>query len=105
MLLLPIPTETRRLKLLVVLEHDEIDRMKRYDPAQVMWDDLGLYRNIPVESVTISYLKPEHAKDFYEWARTGQIKRCVDLIMSGFEFRPDLGDNDHGAVKITEKGN
>jgi hypothetical protein len=92
-----------RVDLVIVLAEENIERIRRYDPAQ--FD----YSTLPVDS---SLRRPETvAVAFATAAELGEIERmsasdsdwkekALKLLSRGFEFRPDLGDHDFGPTVL-----
>ena len=104
MLLLPV-SWNGKLKLLVVLEDENIERIKEHDCAEVIWSQLGLYANTRPESITIGYANPSEMKRIYAYAESGEIGEALKLVTGGFKYRPEVGDHDFGPVSLTKKEN
>jgi hypothetical protein len=102
MLMLPFPYEGK-LKLLIVLEDDNVQRIKEHDCAEINWAHLGQFANLRPSTITIGYANPAEMKQIQQWAQTGNIRDCIKLVTEGFKFRPEMGDHDHGPVSLRKK--
>jgi len=103
MLLLPVPWKGK-VKLLVILEEENIERIKEHDCAEVIWSQLGPNPPYP-ESITIGYASAEELKKIQRWAQEGNIAEAIKLVTGGFKYRPECGDHDFGPVSLTKKEN
>ena len=104
MLLLPIPWEGK-LKLLVVLDSENVERIMKHDCAEVDMKMLGQHASTRVSTVTIGYANAQEMAQIHKWLQEGNAVEAVKLVTSGFEFRPDLGDHDHGPAPLGGKKN
>jgi hypothetical protein len=102
MLLLPVPWKGK-LKLLVVLQDENVERIKQHDCAEVIWAHLGQYQNMRPESITIGYASPDEMQQIVKWAEAGEIVECIKLVTGGFKYRPEAGDHDFGPVSLKKE--
>ena len=106
MLLLPIPHPGGLIDLLIVLEDENLVRIKEHDNAEVHWQQLPT-KGMTLRTIGIAYANPEEAKKIYEWAEEGKVQECVQLLLKqsreGFRYRPELGDHDYGPMTIKGK--
>lgn len=103
MLMLPISYEGK-LKLLIILEDDNLQRIKEHDCAEVIWAQLGQFANLRPSTISIGYANPAEMKQIHAWAQAGNIRDCIKLVTEGFKFRPEAGDHDFGPVSLRKKG-
>ena len=105
MLLLPVPWKDK-IKLLVILEDENIERIKEHDCAEVIWAQLAPYScHMVPESITIGYATADELKKIQKWAKEGNIAEAIKLVTDGFKYRPERGDHDFGPVSLTKKEN
>lgn len=102
MLLLPIPYNGK-LRLLVVLEEDNIERIKEHDCAEVIWSQLGPYASMRPETIAIGYASAAEMKEISQWATQGETEKALKLVTGGFKFRPEMGDHDAGPIPLKGK--
>lgn len=91
--MLTIPIESADHKsdmLIVVLDSDNLIRMGKADPAEVKCRELG--KRLVNPSVLICH-EPA-TKALMDVVATRDLKKIVKYLQRGWEFRPDLGDND-----------
>lgn len=102
MLLIPV-LNNGRVDLLVVLEDDNIERIKQYDPAEVKWSDLPYWAVRP-GVIGIGYATADEVRRIHEFAEAGKPEEAIKLVSRGWKFRPERGDHDFGATPLTKKG-
>lgn len=102
MLMLPVPY-LGSLKLLIVLEDDNIARIKEHDCAEIIWSQLGQYAHMKPSTVTIAYASAAEMKQIHKWAAEGNTAKAIGLLTGGFKFRPEAGDHDLGPISIKKK--
>lgn len=102
MILLPLPDPNKNgtTHLLIVLEDDNLARMKRHDNAEINWIDL-MHTALP-GSIAIGYASPREMNQIKELLKRGDMKAVLKLITGGWEFRPDLGDHDRGPEPLVK---
>ena len=92
-----------RVDMLVVLNDENIERMKRYDPAQVLWMHLPPeYSARRPESIGVAFATAQDLKEIEQMsvADPDWKEKAMKMLSRGFEFRPDLGDHDFGATVL-----
>ena len=91
MMILPVPVQGQ-LRLLIVLEDENWERIKEHDCAEVNWKDLQPeLRMLPVHSVHIGYVTPEERAKIVEFQRIGDMAAAIKLITGGFKVKPGDG--------------
>jgi hypothetical protein len=101
MLLLPIVRENC-VDLLIVLEADNLERMKRYDQAEIEWSKMPQSK-LPLRNVAIGYATASDVVQIQRLAQQGKPMEAVKIVTRGWEFRPDLGDHDAGPISLMKK--
>lgn len=92
-----------RVDILIVLADENIERMKRYDPAQVLWKGLPPeYAMRQPESVGVAYATADELVEIECMSQSDPDwkEKALKMLSRGFEFRPDLGDHDFGATVL-----
>lgn len=93
-----------RVDIVIVLADENIERMKRYDPAEIVWADLpSEYSSRRPGAVAVAFATAEDQAEIERMSRTDPEnwkERALKLISRGFEFRPDLGDHDFGPTVL-----
>jgi hypothetical protein len=103
MMLIPLRTpETNRVDLLIILEQDNLERIKRHDNAEVMWGQLGFDPGCRPGTISIAYATAEEVAKVKDLAAKGKPRDILCMLTGGFEYRPDLGDHDRGPESLTK---
>ena len=104
-----ILTQVRRngtVDLCIVLDEVSIERIKKYDAAEVRWDHLPPeYSMRKPRTIGVAFA----TKEEQEWIEKLSASRDPDwkekafaLVTRGFQFHPDLGDHDFGPTVLGE---
>ena len=89
--------------ILVILGDQNFERMKANDPFQIQCDELPWDDDIT--SITVSYADDDLMGKIEAMARQGKVEEALKLAnktLSGFKYRPDLGDHDEGPEVLYE---
>lgn len=99
MLAIPAQVGPSQYDLFLVLQKDGLERIQRYDPANVDITELPPPWNMmSVRTVHICYATEEECMSFSK--KTTQ--EIWEVLSRGWEFRPDLGDHDRGPERIED---
>lgn len=107
MMMIPIPHDGI-LDLLVILEDENLERIKQHDNAEVNLQQLQMLNGIHLQKskprfVWIAYANPAEVARLHELRSQGRIEEALKLLTGGFKFRPDLGDHDKGPQRLPQK--
>lgn len=95
MQIIPFMVDEGHFNIFVVLEDENLRRMKAYDPAQFALDKLpGEWRSRKLNVVIIGYATPADLAHVKHLADAGVPDAVLVFLSRGFAFRPDLGDSD-----------
>lgn len=103
MILIARTRRNGRVDLVIVLDEENILRMKRYDPAQISWaglpDEISMRtpNSIGVAFATAAELKVIERMSV---ADPDWKEKALQMLSRGFEYRPDLGDHDFGGTVL-----
>lgn len=92
-----------RVDFVLVLDDLSIERIKRYDRAQVFYHALPAeFSQRRPESIAVAYATAAELKQIEEISVTDPDwkDKALKLLSRSFEFRPDLGDHDLGVVVL-----
>jgi hypothetical protein len=80
----------------VVLEDENLNRIKAYDPAEIIKASMGPYADLAIRNVIIAYATEEDKQHITRILRTGQadFSEVGRFLSRGFAYRPDKGDKD-----------
>ena len=99
-------TRVRRngtVDLAIVLDQQGIDRIQRYDAAEVLWDQLPPdYKMRRPHTIGVAFATAEEHKEIERLSQTDPDwkEKAFQLVTRGFQFRPDLGDHDFGPTVL-----
>lgn len=94
MMTIPLQVNSVEYDLVIVLEDENIERLKGYDPGEVDISKLGPFSNLRVRRIQITYANPEEVKLIGLCNTRGQLAGILNNLSRGWKFRPELGDND-----------
>lgn len=95
MLTIPTQINDKEFSLLIILQDENVERIKQYDPAEIVLTKLGgKFRGLTLKDIVIMYATEGEIKQVTEMFRQGNAADALKLLSRGFAFRPDLGDND-----------
>ena len=101
MMILPVQLTPDSYSLFVLLEDDNIERIKEYDPAEINiykltkpWSELKLL------DVVVTYLAPADKDEFLRLCTMSNRREALKLVTRGFRYRPDKGDHDRGPESL-----
>lgn len=103
MILLTKVRRNGRVDMAIVLTEENIERIRRYDPAEVNWTELPPdYAMRGPQTIGVAFAT---AKELAEIERMSTSdpdwkEKAFKMISRGFEFRPDLGDHDFGPTAL-----
>jgi hypothetical protein len=88
-----------RRDILIILGPDSIERIQRKDPFEVNCWQMPFQERVGVLSIT--YGTKEECAKMEALVREGKVDEAIKLALSGWEYRPDLGDHDRGPEPLT----
>jgi hypothetical protein len=90
------------VNLVIVLGDDNIQRIKQYDQAEIIWQELPWkYSSRRPHTIAVAYATADEMQAIDGLAREGKQQEAIDLVTRGFQFRPDQGDHDRGPELIS----
>ena len=102
-------TQVRRngtVDLVIVLDETSIDRIKRYDPAEVQWPLLpAMYSSRRPATIAVAFATKSDQAEIERMAASGDPdwkEKAIKFISRGFQYRPDQGDHDFGPTVLGE---
>lgn len=89
-------------QLAVILEDDNLKRIKEYDPAEVLTDKLGApWTGMKLVGITIHYATTKEIQELSRCVNPAQATAMLRSLSRGWKYRPKEGDHDgnYGSVK------
>lgn len=95
MMMIPFEVAHGVYSVFVILESENLDRMKGNDPAQLnVWKLPEEYRRLTLRDVIIATPSPEDIAEAMLLIRSGKPREALEFLSRGFQFKPKEGDND-----------
>ena len=96
MICIPFQTSKTNYSMFIVIQQDNVDRMKQNDPIHINisrrfppeWSDL------PVSDIHIAYASEEDMLTIMELMNRRDLKGAFNFLSRGFKFQPEKGDHD-----------
>ncbi len=91
----PFQVSRESFDIFVILEEDNLLRMKAYDPAEVVKASLGeRFERLKLRNVIIGYATDEDLKQFHDFVARGDVQGGLKYLSRGWAYRPERGDSD-----------
>lgn len=105
-LIIPFQISATQFSLLVVLQDGNIERMKAKDPGEIPVHELmAKMAPLTLRDVILAHATAAEAKQLLKDSLLGvKIGAAFHKLFCGWQYRPDLGDNDKGPVRIGRAG-
>lgn len=102
MMILPLETENHEHDaLIIVLDPDNLERMKGGDPAEVKLKQLRQAgKNLVDPAIVLCYEKP--SPKFNRLIQSGDTLAVIQYLQRGWQYRPEAGDHDRGPESIKD---
>lgn len=95
MMQLPVQLSANSYMLFVILEPENLRRMAENDPAIVYPHRLpGPWQGLNLDEIVLCAPTLENFAKVRSLLTSGKMREGVEILMGGFEYRPELGDND-----------
>lgn len=105
MFCLPIAISPTEYALYVFLQNENLERMRKYDPAEVKLAHLGdAFRDLKLKEVIIGFATDEDFERVMELCQAGKPKEALRHLTRGFRYRPDQGDHDGPYLSVKPGG-
>lgn len=102
MYLLTSKTRDAGVVLVVVLEEDNIDRIKQQDPVELKLSEIFKIDAKP-DDIGITYLNAEDIETLKNLMQSGLVGDAFKFATRGWKFQPQRGDHDMGPTDVLEK--
>jgi hypothetical protein len=103
MMVLPFSDTETTYRLFIVLEDDNLSRMKEYDPAQFNMPVPG-FEEKRLTMVIVGYANAADRQWIMQLIQDEKPREALRYLSRGWQFRPDLGDYDGPPLSLRDKG-
>lgn len=94
MMTFPLQLTQDEYDLVIILEDENIERLKKYDPAEIVGKNLGSFAKLKIRNIQICYATPEETMEISNCHTIGEVAKAIRKLGRGFRYRPELGDSD-----------
>ncbi len=105
MQVVPLQVTAESFDIFVILEDDNLERMKAYDPAEVVKAHLGKpWEKLKLRNIMIGYATAEDLANFHDFVLAGDVEAGLKWLSRGWAYRPERGDSDRNYESLRPKG-
>lgn len=95
MILIPFKINEKEFNIFCVLQADNLERIREYDPAQIQPYKLGPeWDNLKLDTVIIGFANNRDLQRVQSLIAVGQTEEALKHLSRGFQFKPEAGDHD-----------
>jgi hypothetical protein len=95
MFAIPMKVSATHYDLFLCLEDENIERIKAYDPAEVLTSLMGEpWNGMLVRGFIVTYAAPGELAEVTRLCNEGRAEAALRLLSRGWKYRPDQGDSD-----------
>lgn len=95
MQLIPVTISDLAYDLWVILAAENIDRIRGYDPGEIILDNLPEpWRSLRLRNIQLCYATPLDMAEVTRRIQAGEIQSALQFLSRGFRYRPEAGDHD-----------
>ena len=81
-------------KLAIILEEENLDRMKHYDPGDLTLSKLTpAFASLKLTQIILLYVSPPETDAILNMAMAGKGPEALALLSRGWEWKPEAGDH------------
>lgn len=99
MLVIPFRISEKQYSIFVVLEEENMERLRAYDPAEVIVpqvEERMSFSGGKLKDVVIGYATAKDMDVLKTFFEQNKIREALQYLSRGWRYRPDAGDHDRG---------
>jgi hypothetical protein len=105
MITIPFQVSATEYSVYIGLGDDNIERVRQYDPAEVVLSQLGEpFQRLKLKDIVVGYCSEDDFKkvqEIYHAEPTNAgMKKALRYLTRGYKFRPEFGDHDGPPLSI-----
>lgn len=92
-----------RVDVVIVLDETSVERIRRYDPAEIQWAQMPLeYSMRTPHTIGVAFATADELAEIVRMSQTDSEwkEKALKLLWRGFDFRQDRGDHDFGPIVL-----
>jgi hypothetical protein len=93
--------------LLIALPEESIERIKQFDPFELVWSQLPVSRH-KLRCIAVTFCPAEEQKRIEQLSTSDDPQwqeRAFVMLTRGFQYMPKASDHDLGYVELGKKAN
>ena len=104
MLTIPFKISQRHYSIFVILEEDNLKRLKDYDPAEIVLSNFPEeWKSLQLKDIIIGYANEKDKTTVNAFFEQGEPEKALRYLSRGFKFKPEDGDHDNKYESIMPK--
>ena len=105
MFVIPMLTDDGRADYWIVLEDDNMVRLKTHDPAEVVFRHMPeQWQRVPVRTIVLAYASPADRLRVFELTMSGQIAEALRVLSRGYQYREGVDGSGDPYESLRTKG-
>jgi hypothetical protein len=101
MFVVPFAINEKQYSLMVVLQEDNIERIRSNDPAEVAMSKLSeRWQSMKLADVIVTYATSEDEQTALKLFAEGKGHEALRFLTRGYAYRPEAGDHDGPALDV-----
>lgn len=94
MMAIPLKVNEAEMDLFVILQPENIERLIKYDPAELVKHKMGQYAELSIRNIVITFANDSDVATVMPMLQNGDVTSALKHLTRGWVFRPQEGDND-----------
>ena len=95
MLAIPYKINSAEYSVFIVMEAENIERLKAYDPAQFVLSKLGeSWNKLKIKEINIGFATKKDLEEVIKLCQEREPMKALRFLARGWKFKPKNGDND-----------
>ncbi len=96
MVTIPIQVNGTHFDLWIILEDENVERIKKYDAAEVRLNSFPAvpWANLTVAKVVVAYATSTEIKALIAVTERKELLAALETLSRGWTYRPEKGDSD-----------
>jgi hypothetical protein len=95
MFVVPFRVSATEFSIFILLQDENLERMKIYDPAEVTVDQIVIgsdFHGLSVKDIILGYGTNDDLITATEMISQGKHRQALQFLSRGFKYRPEAGD-------------
>lgn len=101
---IPLRVSDTEFDLFVILEDFNIERIRAYDPAEVVKAYMGNYASLQIRNIVIAYATDADLASVHQLIRNGDARGALQHLCRGWAYHPERGDKNGEYEALFDSG-